>query len=386
MVIVNDFEFQIVSAEDKIPFKEHKKGLNTYVEVEPDAEYFVSVRRVRDSTEQVMCKIMVDDQSLGRKFYSKKATASAKFCGISSRSKGVKTNKALKFVKASFTSGDNTDTGSTMAGMGKIEMNVNKAILTGQQSSRSRDTIKQKSFVTSTIEMVDKASVTMKKNLRSGEGLIVETSTYDSNKVTKKYIHSKGDSLCKITLHYCATPGLVAVGVLPKPPLWDHARMLKPAMSTAKEKKKLDKAVVSVNRNHNGIEILELDDNSNSDSDIDEVKDTEIDKKPVYTKRASSKHKKAKIESSKATISWDRLRKLKPAMSTAKEQEKLNKAVVSVKRNRNGNEILTLDDNSDSDSDINEVKDTEIDQKPVHTKRASSKHKKAKIESSRITV
>jgi hypothetical protein len=47
MVIVNDFKVQIVSAEDKVPFKEHKKGLKTYVEVEPDAEYILHVTSTR---------------------------------------------------------------------------------------------------------------------------------------------------------------------------------------------------------------------------------------------------------------------------------------------------------------------------------------------------
>lgn len=65
MVIVNDFEIQIVTAEEKIPFKEHKNGLNTYVEVEPDAEYFLSVRKVRSSSTDCLVTLEIDGKCLG---------------------------------------------------------------------------------------------------------------------------------------------------------------------------------------------------------------------------------------------------------------------------------------------------------------------------------
>jgi len=199
----------------------------------------------------------------------------------------------LKFVKASFTSGD-TGIGSTMAGMGKIKLKVHHAIPTGRSTLAD---MKSSSFTASTINSVDKASVTMKKNLRSGEGHSVETNQCDSNALYQKY--RTGAHLYTITLHYCATPGLIAVGVLSKPPLWDYHRMLKPAKTTAEQKEKLEKAVVSMKRNRKGSEILELNESDDDDSDNDTDEDTKHDENHD---QALSIHKKPRIELSNGTI------------------------------------------------------------------------------------
>ena len=61
---------------------------------------------------------------------------------------------------------------------------------------------------------------------------------------------------------------------------------------------------------------------------------------------------------------------IKPSKLSAEEKQKLDNAVISEKRNRNGNLILQLAD-SDSDSD-NE------DETSVRPDPALSKHKKAK--------
>ena len=253
MVIVNDFEFQIISAEDKTPFKEHKKGGNTFVEVEPDAEYYLSVRKVRKSSTKLVCSCKVDGKSLGHRMNFRASKKGVLHSGIYSRSKGVKQKEALKFVKASFTSGDMA-VGSTMAGMGSVELDVYTAIYAGKKTRQDYES----SFKASTIKMVDDAVVTMKKNLRSGKGSNIDATPYDMNELYKFY--TKGDHLYTIKLHYCATPGLMAVGVLPKPPAWEWLRMNKPAETTAEEKEKLNKLVVSVKHNRKGNEILELAD------------------------------------------------------------------------------------------------------------------------------
>jgi hypothetical protein len=135
----------------------------------------------------------------------------------------------------------------------------------------------------------------MKKNLRSGEGHTVESHASDSNRLYLRY-HT-GAHLYTITLYYCATPGLIAVGVLPKPPLWDYHRMVKPANTTAEEKEKLDKVVVSVKHNRKGNEILEL--NESDDSDSDTYEDMENDQN---SDQALSKHKRPRIELSNGAI------------------------------------------------------------------------------------
>eukprot|EP00536_Pseudo-nitzschia_multiseries_P017162 jgi/Psemu1/49614/gm1.49614_g len=183
--------------------------------------------------------------------------------GIWSRLNGISTHKPLKFVKASFASGE-VGGSSTNAGMGKIEIKVSESIDIGLQKAYD---YRPESVQTSPIRHDAEAYLTMKKNIRSGEG--------HHEKITR-YVDEfqrddlEGVHLYSITLHYCATPGLIAVGVLPKPPLWDRHRMLfKPTM-TAKEKEKLEKGVLSVKRNRNGDEIVELrDDDSDDDDDSD---------------------------------------------------------------------------------------------------------------------
>jgi hypothetical protein len=41
--------------DDKTPFEELNKCSNTYVEVEHDAEYFISVQRVEEATKYHLC-------------------------------------------------------------------------------------------------------------------------------------------------------------------------------------------------------------------------------------------------------------------------------------------------------------------------------------------
>jgi hypothetical protein len=271
MVIVNDFEFQLVSAKDKIPFKEYTKDGKTYVEVEPDAEYFLSVKKVTHKASKVKCEYRVDGKDLQSTKTYFRPKRRAHFVGNHSRSEGIKHKNALKFVRASFKN-TNDKSRSTMAGMGKVELVVHNAIFDGQRKRRDPKA-SYPTFTAPTIRINDEAYITMKKDLRSGEGHHVESKPYDKNTVRKCY--KKGDHLYTITLHYCATPGLIAVGVLPKPPLWDYHRILEPSKNTAEEKAKLNKFVRSVKRTRNGSEILELNDDDGTESNIGDSKQTD---------------------------------------------------------------------------------------------------------------
>eukprot|EP00536_Pseudo-nitzschia_multiseries_P010060 jgi/Psemu1/306981/fgenesh1_kg.295_\ len=255
MVVVNDFEVQLVSAEDKkTPFKEHQKGLNTYVEVEPDAEYFISVRRIKTSPTILRYNLSIDGKCLGYWRFVRVSDLSTKLRGIWSRTKGISTHKALRFVKASFESPE-AGNPTTRAGMGEIRMDVRESFPTGKKMKKTMDF--KSSFQVSTIQCNMNARVTMKKALRSGEGNF----EIKQNCSERRSIYRDGPILYSITLYYCATPGLIAVGVLPKPPpLWLWQRTRSPATTTAEEKRYLEKLVLSVKRNRDGNEILELRD------------------------------------------------------------------------------------------------------------------------------
>ena len=300
MVVVKDFEFQIVSTEDdnKTPFKEweSKTNLETYVEVEPDAEYFLSVEKVQLSSTSLYCEYYVDGKFLG--YYDAfpvNRNLGPRFRGIFSRSNSsVETMKALKFVKASFHSSNKEDRvgfGSEIgAGMGIIEMKVYQAIENGYTATGNEKSFAS-SFTTSSIDIEDGAVVTMKKNLRTGEGnKSVVTKASNMNGVKMTYL--KGLHLYTIPLNYCATLGLISVGILPKPPAWDYQRMIRPSKLTAEEKQRVEKGITNVSQNERGKDVLELNDSDDSDND-DSDSDTKEDKS--QQQRQQQKSKKLKL-------------------------------------------------------------------------------------------
>ena len=298
MVVVKDFEFQIVSTEDdnKTPFKEweSKTNLETYVEVEPDAEYFLSVEMVQTSSTSLLCEYYVDGKFLGYLDVFP-GILGPRFRGIFSRSNSsVETMKALKFVKASFHSSNKEDRvgfGSEIgAGMGVIEMKVYQAIENGYTATGNEKSFAS-SFTTSSIDIEDGAFVTMKKNLRTGEGnKSVVTKASNMNGVKMTYL--KGPQLYTIPLYYCATLGLISVGILPKPPAWDYQRMIRPSKLTAEEKQRVEKGITNVSQNERGKDVLELNDSDDSDND-DSDSDTKEDKS--QQQRQQQKSKKLKL-------------------------------------------------------------------------------------------
>jgi hypothetical protein len=300
MVVVEDFEFQLVSAADddaNTPFKEHEKNLKTYVEVEPDAEYFLSIRKVRASSSVLYCQFYVDGKGLGyyHTFQPNYIHGAPQNFGVCSRSNGIQTQKALQFVKASFTtssSDGSTGIGSTMAGMGEIKIEVSQGIPMGTEKTKDFSS----SFTASSINIFETtAAVTMKKNLRSGVGSnAIETKVADDK---PRMSYGQGTKLYTITLYYCAAPGLIAVGVLTKPPLWTFARMLHPATTTTKEKKHIEEGVVSTKNNENGKEILELNDDSDSDSDSDiKGDDYKVDENAKKTDESNDQKEKKSVK------------------------------------------------------------------------------------------
>jgi hypothetical protein len=64
MVGTSLFTVNLVDATTKVAFKEHTKGSETYVEAEPDAEYFVHIEVPQGM--QVAAEIRVDGKSLDR--------------------------------------------------------------------------------------------------------------------------------------------------------------------------------------------------------------------------------------------------------------------------------------------------------------------------------
>ena len=102
MVVRSGFEVQLVSADTKIPFKEHVKDGKIYVEAEPDAEYYIAIRRVNMEGPPVITSYYyVDEAYLGYTCHHERAEAELAYRGVWSRFNGVSTNTAFQFAKPS---------------------------------------------------------------------------------------------------------------------------------------------------------------------------------------------------------------------------------------------------------------------------------------------
>jgi hypothetical protein len=64
MVRQGDFEISLVHADTKLPFKEHIKDGNVYVEVEPDEEYFICMQRVGNAHQGILLAVASVDESI----------------------------------------------------------------------------------------------------------------------------------------------------------------------------------------------------------------------------------------------------------------------------------------------------------------------------------
>jgi hypothetical protein len=66
MVVEGGFRVELVDVNTKIPYKEHTKDGKTYVEGDPDAEYFVSLLTVAVLPEDhYIIDLFVGNQDLG---------------------------------------------------------------------------------------------------------------------------------------------------------------------------------------------------------------------------------------------------------------------------------------------------------------------------------
>jgi hypothetical protein len=105
MVRQGDFIVEIVEAESKTPFKEHtrKSDGTVFVEVEPDIEYFVHIKKVGDiaySGQSVGASVSVDGQAMGARYPWDKGSRRSTYAGLWKRDGGgVSITRALQVFK-----------------------------------------------------------------------------------------------------------------------------------------------------------------------------------------------------------------------------------------------------------------------------------------------
>lgn len=245
MVQQGDFEVHLVEAQSKTPFKEFYKDGQTFVEVEPDAEYFIGVRKVKKNADHdwLVLLLDVDGKFLGyrRQFIGSYVSDGSHLMGIWSFENGISTDKALKiFTPSKATQQAAFNQAEKMPVLhGEVKVKVYKGIYVGQTTRESFTG----SFSPSDTGVGNSAAGLPKKlHLRSAEG---NEATSFIDPATVHDIHL-GDHLYTITLKYCSTLGLVEAGVLPRVGATRSAKRPATASVTPiRDPKKIRKVVVT---------------------------------------------------------------------------------------------------------------------------------------------
>ena len=207
---------ELVDASTRRPFKEHIQNRNIYVEVEPGVDYFVHV------TSYCICDVIFEIFIDGCRIENDPVVSQGSmYCGIRSQQNGIGRNVSLKFKKLSqeLRSGYNTSYPSLT---GKVKVVAYKAF--NPQEGFSRNYTSSWTGGSSHVHSV--VTEDLKRNLKSDRGNITEKIKLEPNSTC--FYFSKGYMLNTFELNYCTAVGLIDVGVLREPPIWDYMRMVRP--------------------------------------------------------------------------------------------------------------------------------------------------------------
>lgn len=221
MVKKGSFTVELVDAETKIPFREHtcEKDGQLYVEVEPNAEYLIKISS--DTERPVSCCPKVDGEPLGYIVTLMKRNGPS-YRGLWSSDGTRDITWALRCQKTPVVKADSPCSVSPSPfWTGKVEVELYEAIaLNTVEPIQSF----QPSWIGGDVTYTQGVSDVCKKTgVKSVTGSIAETT---KRGITRVY--AKGRYLETISLNYCTTVGLIHVGVLPKPPMWDFHRLQHP--------------------------------------------------------------------------------------------------------------------------------------------------------------
>jgi hypothetical protein len=99
MVVQGEFLIELVEAKTKKAFQEHEKDGKYYIEVEPDVEYFIHLRRIYNTQGTVRSQCCVDGQDLGYHHSWMGAVGRDYHAGLWEVKDGVSSHKSLKVIQ-----------------------------------------------------------------------------------------------------------------------------------------------------------------------------------------------------------------------------------------------------------------------------------------------
>jgi hypothetical protein len=204
MVKKGRFTVELVEADSKAPFKEHAKNNETYVEAQPDAEYFVRI--AAGAGDNVRAKIFVDGKCLGYSKNFKTRQEKSLTCGLWYFDGVRSTQKALLFAKAKVFNSSDTALEAHFW-IGNVTVEFKEIFDTGDTHVASP---RQNVWKGGDVGIVVDQTGPKTKGVMTKEGTIAVSKKAGGRQTT----YRKGRILDTITLKYCSTVGLFKAGVL----------------------------------------------------------------------------------------------------------------------------------------------------------------------------
>jgi hypothetical protein len=234
MVQKGKFSVELVDAETKLPFMEHEGNsksnddhcVDCFIEIEPGSEYYVRV--ANDSEETVICNITVDGSDLGYEFCLGANEYDDK--GLWALVDGQSVHTSLKIHKVVATTRiaatQNKDSEVGLVNVDFFEYIEGDGTEIANKYSTNWKTLSSTTHKSSYYNNSNSDHVhDSKKQVKSQQGSIVCVAHGDD---LERKVYAYGDGIETIRLKYCTVVGLIVEKVLPKPPLWDYARMVNP--------------------------------------------------------------------------------------------------------------------------------------------------------------
>jgi hypothetical protein len=205
MVRTSSFTVNLVDATTKVVFKEHTKGRETYVEAEPDAEYFIHIE-VPGSMDVLAC-VRVDGKSLGYMVEFGPGVRHTYDAGLVSYDGINVTTRSLKFAKAKLFNSENKDQNASFW-TGKVEVDFHRRISTGRFNAPA---IIENKWDGGDVGFVMGQADPKMKGVMTKQGSHATSEQYS---VRAQEEFCDGGILQTITMNYCSTVGLMFNGVL----------------------------------------------------------------------------------------------------------------------------------------------------------------------------
>lgn len=272
-----DYSVELIDATTSQPFKQHpgKNGIDGYYEVEPGLEYLIRAKN-NGNNKVITVTFAVDGQDLGYNSMISPGQSVDKGLWAYDQITATSGHKALQFHKSfnqSSRSVDDNDKANNYANnIGIVRATFYEYIkLDGYFSMSS---------ITSKFNDDNQVHVgnneDSKKFLKSSAGK-KQILRHDSGRRDNWKL---GCKLGTIKVKYCSVVGLIADGVLPKPPMWEWYKLIKPsaiAKASASTTPKVDPVVLKHDLHDNNGNVLETKEYELFDMTALEDSDSEAD-------------------------------------------------------------------------------------------------------------